>query len=53
MVLTLPPGSVVDVRVVATGTWADAVTLPGLGADLLEGTAVKGAAAFETWLLAR
>src|SRR5690349_6665973 len=53
VVLTLPPGSVVDVQVVATGTWADAVTLPGLGADLLEGTAVKGAAAFETWLLAR
>jgi hypothetical protein len=53
VVLTLPPGSVVDVQVVATGTWADAVTLPGLGADLLEGTAVRDAAAFETWLLAR
>ena len=53
VVLTLPPGSVVDVQVVATGTWADAVTLPGLGTDLLEGTAVRGAAAFETWLLAR
>jgi DNA-binding SARP family transcriptional activator len=53
VVLTLPPGSVVDVQLVATGTWADAVTLPGLGADLLEGTAVRGAAAFETWLLAR
>src|SRR6516162_1110984 len=31
----------------------DAVGLPGLGADLLEGMAVKGAAAFETWLLSR
>ena len=53
VVLTLPPGSVVDVQVVAKGTWADAVTLPGLGADLLEGAAVRGAAAFETWLLAQ
>ena len=53
MALRLPPGSVVDVQVVTKGTWADAVNLPGLGADLLEGTAVKGAAAFETWLLAQ
>jgi hypothetical protein len=49
----LPPGSVVDVQVVTTGTWADAVKLPGLGADLLEGTPVRGTAAFETWLLAQ
>lgn len=53
VVLTLPPGSSVDVQVVAKGAWADAVALPGLGADLLEGTAVRGAAAFETWLLAQ
>jgi len=52
VVLRLPPGAVVDVQVVMKGTWQDAVSLPGLGADLLEGTAVKGAAAFETWLLA-
>ncbi len=51
--LRLPPGAVVDVQVVTRGTWAEAVTLPGLGADLLEGTAVRGAAAFETWLLAQ
>jgi DNA-binding SARP family transcriptional activator len=53
VVLRLPPGSAVDVQVVTKGTWAEAVTLPGLGADLLEGTAVRGAAAFETWLLAQ
>ena len=35
------------------GTWMDAVGLPGLGADLLDGMTVKGAAAFETWLLAQ
>jgi len=53
VVLRLPPGTVVDVQVVMKGTWMDAVGLPGLGADLLEGMAVKGAAAFETWLLAQ
>jgi DNA-binding SARP family transcriptional activator len=53
VMLQLPPGAVVDVQVVTKGTWMDAVGLPGLGADLLEGMAVKGAAAFETWLLAQ
>jgi len=53
VVLRLPDGAVVDVRVLTKGTWMDAVGLPGLGADLLEGMAVKGAAAFETWLLAQ
>src|SRR5215469_13693420 len=53
VVLQLPPGAVVDVQVVTKGTWIDAVGLPGLGADLLEGMAVKGAAAFETWLLSQ
>jgi DNA-binding SARP family transcriptional activator len=53
VVLRLPDGAVVDVQVVMKGTWMDAVGLPGLGADLLEGMAVKGAAAFETWLLAQ
>jgi DNA-binding SARP family transcriptional activator len=53
VVLQLPDGAVVDVQVVTKGTWMDAVALPGLGADLLEGMAVKGAAAFETWLLAQ
>jgi DNA-binding SARP family transcriptional activator len=53
VVLRLPPGTVVDAEIVIKGTWADAVGLPGLGADLLEGMAVKGAAAFETWLLSQ
>jgi DNA-binding SARP family transcriptional activator len=53
VVLRLPAGAVVDVQVVTKGTWMDAVSLPGLGTDLLEGMAVKGAAAFETWLLAQ
>jgi DNA-binding SARP family transcriptional activator len=53
VILQLSPGAVADVQVVVKGTWADAVGLPGLGADLLEGMAVKGAAAFETWLLSQ
>jgi len=53
VMLRLPPGAAVDVQVVMKGTWMDAVGLPGLGADLLEGMVVKDAAAFETWLLAQ
>ena len=53
VVLQLPAGAVVDVQVVIKGTWMDAVGLPGLGADLLEGMTVKGGAAFETWLLSQ
>ena len=53
VVLQLPAGAVVDVQVVMKGTWMAAVGLPGLGADLLDGMTVKGAAAFETWLLAQ
>jgi DNA-binding SARP family transcriptional activator len=51
VVLRLPEGTVVDIDVVVRGSWAAAVELPGFGADLLEGLAVRGAAAFETWLL--
>ena len=53
VVLQLPGGTVVDVQVVLKGTWMDAVGLPGLGSDLLEGMVINGAAAFETWLLAQ
>jgi DNA-binding SARP family transcriptional activator len=51
VVLRLPDGAVVDVAVVTRGTWAAAVDLPGLGAELLGGMVVRGAVAFETWLL--
>ena len=53
VVLRLFAGAVVDVEVVIKGAWTDAVDLPGLGADLLESTTVKGAAAFDTWLLSQ
>jgi DNA-binding SARP family transcriptional activator len=51
VVLRLPAGAVVDVAVLSHGSWATAVELPGLGADLLDGIAVRGAPAFESWLL--
>lgn len=51
VVLRLPSGTVVDATVVTNGTWAEAVRLPGLGAELLEGPGVRGAPVFESWLL--
>ena len=53
VVLRLAPDATVDVNVVSTGSAADAVRLPALGCELLTGVAVKGAAAFDTWLLAK
>jgi DNA-binding SARP family transcriptional activator len=51
LVLRLPADAVVDVEVVAHGSWAAAADLPGLGAELLEGITVRGAPGYESWLL--
>jgi len=51
VILTLAPGTTVDVHVLAHGNWADAVDLPGLGHELLELLTPRGAAGFEAWLL--
>jgi DNA-binding SARP family transcriptional activator len=51
VVLRLPAATGVDVTAVTRGTWEDAIEVRGLGTELLEGMAVRGAAAFETWLL--
>lgn len=51
VVLRLPPDAVVDVHVIAHRPWTEAVALPGIGEDLLDGLAVPGAAAYESWLL--
>ena len=53
LILRLPADTVVDVDVVTHGIWSDAVGSPGLGADLLAGLRVRGAGAFETWLLSQ
>lgn len=49
--LSLPLGSFVDVRAVEWGTWMEALDVPGLGGDLLEGMDFPRSAAFEAWLL--
>lgn len=51
VIIRLPADSVVDVAQVTKGTWFAAVSLPGLGSDLLDGISILGAPAFESWLL--
>lgn len=48
--LTMPPDAVVDVRVLMSGSWSEAVRLPGLGGDLLEGMDFSSDPGFATWL---
>jgi len=50
LTLTLPPGTVVDVDVLTRGTWVEAVALPGLGHELLDGLAFRSSPGFELWL---
>jgi DNA-binding SARP family transcriptional activator len=49
--VTLPPGAELDVRVLTSGTWAQASSVRGIGLELLAGIDVPSSAAFETWLL--
>jgi len=48
--LVLPPGTFVDVDVLTRGSWLEAVELPGLGLELLEGLAFRSSPGFELWL---
>ena len=48
--LALPPDAFVDVHVLAGGSWMEAVGLPGLGHELLDGLAFRGSPGFEMWL---
>ena len=50
--LELPPETWIDVRIVVSGTWAEALEIPGLDRELLEGIQPAADAAFEAWLLA-
>lgn len=52
LTLDVHRGTVVDVRVVASGAWAEALALPGFGGGLLEGVTPRGSAALELWLTA-
>jgi DNA-binding SARP family transcriptional activator len=53
VVLRLPADTAVDLEVLTKGAWTEAVGLPGLGADLLDGWTGRSAPAFESWLLSQ
>lgn len=53
VVVGFPADVAVDVRLITTGHWQDAVGLPGLGKELLEGFDTLGSSEFESWLLAQ
>lgn len=48
--LSLAPTEYVDVEVVALGTWAQAVCVPGLDRELLEGMNFAASPSFDVWL---
>ncbi len=50
MSLTLRHGASVDVEILAKGSWLEAVALPGLGHELLDGMAFRSSPTFENWL---
>src|SRR5919106_3143722 len=49
--LALLPGTFVDIDALIRGTPQEAVAIPGLGSELLEGMELGNSPAFETWLL--
>jgi tetratricopeptide (TPR) repeat protein len=51
VVLRLPEGTVVDVHLLTRGSWEDAVEVPALDAELLDGFTFRSAPAFDSWLL--
>ena len=50
--LGLPPGTFVDIHALTAGTWIQAINIPGLGRELLEGMTFSACPGFEAWLLA-
>jgi len=53
VLLSLPSGTTVDVDVVERGHWTEAIELPGLGSELLDGLEPAHADAYESWLLSQ
>jgi DNA-binding SARP family transcriptional activator len=43
-------GTLVDVDVLGGGSWLEAVALPGLGQELLDGLVFRSSPGFELWL---
>ena len=50
LALSLGPAATVDVEVVTLGTWAEALCVPGLGRELLEGMSFARSPSFDVWL---
>ncbi|NUY35765.1 SARP family transcriptional regulator [Paraburkholderia sp. JPY303] len=50
--LSLAPATYIDIDVAAEGTWAQALCVPGLERELLEGKRFSGSPTFEVWLAA-
>lgn len=50
--VALPPATHVDVERVACGTWAEALAVPDLDRELLEGMSFANSPPFEVWLAA-
>ena len=48
--LSLAPTAYVDVHVVSSGTWVEALHVPGLDRELLEGMSFSGSPSFGVWL---
>jgi DNA-binding SARP family transcriptional activator len=49
--LSLPRGAFVDVETLICGSWIDALRLPGIERELLEGMSFSSSPAFDIWLL--
>jgi DNA-binding SARP family transcriptional activator len=50
LALSLEPATYVDLGAVLSGSWAQALCVPGLDHELLEGMNFSGSPAFEVWL---
>jgi DNA-binding SARP family transcriptional activator len=48
---TLPAGSFVDLTVLRSGSWHEALDVPGVGHELLESMSFASCPAFDAWLL--
>jgi DNA-binding SARP family transcriptional activator len=48
--LKLPPGTFVDVEALNKGSWSEAIALPGLGHELLDGLVFRSSPGFGLWL---
>jgi DNA-binding SARP family transcriptional activator len=49
--LLLPSGAMVDVQTLMSGSWVDALRMPGVERELLAGMSFSSSPAFEIWLV--